>query len=111
MSALQDDELLTQSEILEKDTLPPAKEADQHSKAEPDEAHYGQYLSQNGSEMAAAMLLISRRAGVLANNSPVFIILGMRDQMEDRGTPRPTYQKAERGAPGFFTSSQNRWKR
>jgi len=31
MSALQHDELLTQSEILEKETLPPAKEADQKS--------------------------------------------------------------------------------
>src|SRR5271155_5066270 len=68
MSPLQHDELLTQSEILEKETFPPAKEADQHSKTEPDEAHHGQDLSQNGSEMAAAMLLISRRAGVLSNN-------------------------------------------
>ena len=39
MSKLQHDELLTQSEILEKETLPPAKEADQHAEAEPDEAH------------------------------------------------------------------------
>jgi hypothetical protein len=31
MSTLQHDELLTQSEILEKETLPPAKEADQHA--------------------------------------------------------------------------------
>ena len=31
MSTLQRDELLTQSEILEKETLPPAKEAYQHS--------------------------------------------------------------------------------
>ena len=61
MSTFQRDELLTQSEILEKETFPPAKEADQHSKTEPDEAHHGQDLSQNGSEMAAAMLLISRR--------------------------------------------------
>ena len=38
------DELLTQSEILEKETLPPAKEADQHAEAEPDEAHHGQDL-------------------------------------------------------------------
>jgi hypothetical protein len=29
MSTLEHDELLTQSEILEKETLPPAKEADQ----------------------------------------------------------------------------------
>ena len=35
MSTLQHDELLTQSEILEKETLPPAKEARQHSEAEP----------------------------------------------------------------------------
>jgi hypothetical protein len=69
MSTLQHDELLTQSEILEKETLPPAKEADQHAEAEPDEAHHGQDLSQNGGEMAAAMLLISRRAGGLATNS------------------------------------------
>jgi hypothetical protein len=44
MSALQHDELLTQSEILEKETLPPAKEADQHAEAGPDEAHHGQDL-------------------------------------------------------------------
>ena len=44
MSTLQHDELLTQSEILEKETLPPAKEADQHAEAEPDEAHHGQDL-------------------------------------------------------------------
>ncbi len=35
MSTLQHDELLTQSEILEKETVPPAKEAYQHSEAEP----------------------------------------------------------------------------
>jgi hypothetical protein len=44
MSTLQHDELLTQSEILEKETLPPAKEADQHAEAEPDEEHHGQDL-------------------------------------------------------------------
>jgi len=36
MLTLQHDELLTQSEILEKKTLPPAKEAHQRSEAEPD---------------------------------------------------------------------------
>jgi hypothetical protein len=44
MSTLQHDELLRQSEILDKETLPPAKEADQHAEAEPDEAHHGQDL-------------------------------------------------------------------
>ena len=44
MSTLQHDELLTQSEILEKEALPPEKEADQHAEAEPDEAHHGQDL-------------------------------------------------------------------
>ena len=44
MSTLQHDELLTQSEILEKETLPPAKEAYQHAKAEPDEAKHGRDL-------------------------------------------------------------------
>ena len=44
MSPLQHDELLTQSEILEKETLPPEKETDQHAEAEPDEAHHGQDL-------------------------------------------------------------------
>jgi hypothetical protein len=40
MSTLQRDELLTQSEILEKETLPPAKEAHQRSEAETeDEKH------------------------------------------------------------------------
>jgi hypothetical protein len=39
MSTLQHDELLTQSEILEKETLPPEKEADQHAEAAPDEAY------------------------------------------------------------------------
>jgi hypothetical protein len=42
MSTFQRDELLRQSKILEKETSPPAKEADKHSKAEPDEAKHGQ---------------------------------------------------------------------
>jgi hypothetical protein len=44
MSTLQRDELLTQSEILEKETSPPIKEAYHDSKAEPDEAKHGQDL-------------------------------------------------------------------
>ena len=44
MSTLQRDELLTQSEILEKETSPPAKEAYYRSKAERDEAKHGQDL-------------------------------------------------------------------
>lgn len=44
MSTFQRDELLTQSEILEKETLPSAKEVYQHSEAEPDEAKHGQDL-------------------------------------------------------------------
>jgi hypothetical protein len=44
MSALQRDELLTQSEILEKETSPPAQEAYQHSGADHDEAKHGQDL-------------------------------------------------------------------
>jgi hypothetical protein len=44
MSTFQRDELLTQSEILEKETLPPAKEMYQYSKAEPDEAKHGHDL-------------------------------------------------------------------
>ena len=41
MSTLQRDELLTQSKILEKETSPPAKEANQHSEAEPYETWSG----------------------------------------------------------------------
>jgi len=41
MSTLQRDELLTQSEILKKETSPLTKEADQHSEAERDEAKHG----------------------------------------------------------------------
>jgi hypothetical protein len=44
MSTLEHDELLTQSEILEKETLPPAKEAAQHAEAKPDEANHSQDL-------------------------------------------------------------------
>jgi len=44
MSTLQRDELLTQSEILEKETSLPAKEAHQHSEAEPEDAKHGQDL-------------------------------------------------------------------
>ena len=44
MSTLQRDELLTQSEILEKETLPSAKEANQYAEAESDEAKHGQDL-------------------------------------------------------------------
>ena len=53
MSTFQRDELLTQSEILDKETSPLAKEA-----------NHGQDLWQNGGEAAAAMLLISRSAGL-----------------------------------------------
>jgi hypothetical protein len=42
MSTFQHDELLTQSEILGKETLPPAKEADRHAGVELDEAHHVQ---------------------------------------------------------------------
>jgi hypothetical protein len=44
MSTLQREELLAQSEIFEKETSSPAKEADQHAKAEPDIGHHGQDL-------------------------------------------------------------------
>jgi len=44
MSTLQREALLTQSEILEKETSPPAKEAYHHSKTERDEARHGQDL-------------------------------------------------------------------
>jgi len=44
MSTLQRDKLLTQSEILKKETWPPTKEADQHSEAEREEAKHGQGL-------------------------------------------------------------------
>ena len=44
MSTRQREELLAQSEILEKETSSPAKEADQHAEAEPDEGHHGQDL-------------------------------------------------------------------
>ena len=44
MSTLQRDELLTQSEILKKESSPLTKEADQHPEAEPDEAKHGQDL-------------------------------------------------------------------
>jgi hypothetical protein len=68
MSTLQRDELLTQTEILEKETSPLTKQAYQHSKVEPCEPKRGQNLEQNGGEAAAAMLLISQCAGVLANH-------------------------------------------
>jgi hypothetical protein len=38
MSTLQRDELLTQSEILQKESSPPAKEAEEHAEAEPDKS-------------------------------------------------------------------------
>jgi hypothetical protein len=38
--------------ILEKETLPSAKEANQYAEAEADEAKHGQELLQNGGEMA-----------------------------------------------------------
>jgi hypothetical protein len=44
MSTLQRDELLTQSKILKKETSPPAKEANQHCKAEADETKHSQDL-------------------------------------------------------------------
>jgi len=44
MSTLQRDELLTQNKILEKETSPLAKEANQRSEAEPCETKHGQGL-------------------------------------------------------------------
>jgi len=44
MSTLQRDELLTQSKILEKETSPLAKEANQHSEAEPYKTKHSQDL-------------------------------------------------------------------
>lgn len=44
VSTLQRNELLTQSEILEKENSPPTKEADQYSEAELDKAKHGQDL-------------------------------------------------------------------
>jgi hypothetical protein len=44
MSTLQRDELLAQCKILEKETLPPAKEGNQYSEAEPHETKHGQDL-------------------------------------------------------------------
>ena len=44
MSTLQRDELLTQREILEEESSPPAKEAAQHSEAEREEAKHDQDL-------------------------------------------------------------------
>jgi len=41
MSTLQHDDLLTQGKILEKETLPPTKEADQHAETAPDETKHG----------------------------------------------------------------------
>ena len=46
-----------------------AKEANQRSKAKPDESKHGQELYQNAGETTAAMLLISKSAGVLANDT------------------------------------------
>ncbi|MFI5103878.1 MAG: hypothetical protein ACHP79_03035, partial [Terriglobales bacterium] len=43
-----------------------AKGANQRSEAEPDESKHGQELYQNAGETTAAMLLISKSAGVLA---------------------------------------------
>jgi hypothetical protein len=42
MSTFQRNELLTQSEILEKETLPSAKEAYQHSEEDSDKAKHDQ---------------------------------------------------------------------
>jgi hypothetical protein len=44
MSTLQHDELLTQHEILEEESLPPAKEVNQHSEAERKDAKHDQDL-------------------------------------------------------------------
>jgi hypothetical protein len=63
MSTLQRDELLTQSKLLEKETSPLAKEAGKHSKA----TRLNMVKIYNRT-VAAAMLLISLSAGVLANH-------------------------------------------
>jgi hypothetical protein len=46
-----------------------AREANQSPEAEPDESKQGQDLYQNAGETTAAMLLISKSAGVLANDT------------------------------------------
>jgi hypothetical protein len=56
MSALQRDELMPQSEILEKETLPPAKGRPSIPKQSPTKRNMVRIY--NGSETAAAMLLI-----------------------------------------------------
>jgi hypothetical protein len=68
MSTLQHDELLTQSKILEKETSPSAKEANQHSEAEPFETKHVQIYNRTVVRWQQAILLISRSAEVLANH-------------------------------------------
>ena len=68
MSTLQHDELLTQSKILEKETSPSAKEANQHSEAEPYETKHVQIYNRTVVRWQQAILLISRSAEVLANH-------------------------------------------
>jgi hypothetical protein len=63
---LQRDELLTQSKILEKETSPPAKEADRHPEAESDETNHARIYNRTVVRWHQAMLLISLSAGVLA---------------------------------------------
>jgi hypothetical protein len=69
MSTLQRDELLTQSKILEKETSPSAKEANQHSEAEPCETKHVQTYNRTVVRWQQAILLISRSAGVLASHN------------------------------------------
>jgi DNA invertase Pin-like site-specific DNA recombinase len=51
-----------------------AKEANQYSEKQADESKHGQELYQKAGGTAAAMLLISRPARVLANDSPKKIL-------------------------------------
>ena len=63
MSTLQRDELLTQSEILEKETLPPAKEAHQHS---------GRALRSGGLHSAPTRILATANAPPFTANNKLY---------------------------------------
>ena len=74
MSTLKRDDLLTQSEVLKKEASPPMKETDQHWEAKPYETNHSRIYSRTMLRSHQAMLLISRPAGVLANQ---WLRLGM----------------------------------
>jgi hypothetical protein len=74
MTPLQHDELLPKCQILEKETVMRAKEANQRSEAESKETKHAGMLCRIVMDTKPAMLLIPKSAGILEKNRSSFLL-------------------------------------